>query len=64
MGFFRKRKREEVSFDEILLDSSNLPSFNTGRMEGRIELPLREFNIYIVGGVFVLIALTFFGQLF
>lgn len=64
MGFFRKRKKEEISFDEILLDSSNLPSFNTGRMEGRIELPLREINIYIVGAVFGLIAITFFGQLF
>ncbi len=64
MSFFRRRKKPEISFDEILLDSSNLPSFNVARMEGRIELPLREHNIYIVGGIFMLIAIVFFGQLF
>ncbi len=64
MSLFRKRKKSEISFDEILLDSSNLPSFNTGRMEGRIELPLAERNIYVVGGIFVCIVLVFFLQLF
>jgi penicillin-binding protein 2 len=64
MSFFRKRKKVEISFDEILLDSSNLPSFNTARMEGRMELPLSSRNIYIVGGIFVCIALLFSAQLF
>lgn len=64
MQFFRKKGRSEISFDEILLDSSNLPSFNVGRMEGRIELPLARRNIYVVGGIFVIIALVFFGQIF
>ncbi len=64
MNFFRKRKKSEIAFDEILLDASNLPSFNTGRMEGRMELPLAERNIYIVGGIFVLIASIFSAQLF
>ncbi len=64
MALFRKRKQTEISFDEILLDSSNLPSFNTGRMEGHMELPLHEKNVYVVGGIFVCIALVFFGQLF
>lgn len=60
----RKRiRKEEVSLDEILLDASNLPSFNTDRMEGRIELPLSVRNLYAVMAVFVLIALVFFGQL-
>lgn len=62
--FFRKRKKAEIAFDEILLDSSNLPSFNLGRMEGRIELPLKERNIYIAGGIFICIAVVFFAQLF
>jgi len=64
MNPFRKRKKTEISFEEILLDSSNLPSFNMNRMEGRIELPLAERNIYIVGGIFFCVALIFFGQLF
>lgn len=60
----RVNKKQDVEFDEILLDSSNLPSFNQGRMEGRMEMPIARRNIYIVGGLFVLIALGFFGKLF
>lgn len=59
----KKQKRETVAFDEILLDSSNLPSFNTGRMEGRIELPLSVRSVYVVGGVFVCIVGVFLVQL-
>ncbi len=64
MEIFRKRKKQEISFDEILLDSSNLPSFNVGRMEGRIELPLSEKSIYGVGAIFCIIAIIFSAQLF
>lgn len=64
MRFFRNRKRQEISYDEILLDASNLPSWNTGRLEGRMELPLRKRNVYFVGGIFCVVALAFFGQLF
>ncbi len=64
MKFFKKKRITEISFDEILLDASNLPSFNTGRMEGRIELPLSRKSMYGVGVIFVLIVLVFTGQLF
>lgn len=64
MNFFRKRNKSEISFDEILLDSSNLPSFNIARMEGRIELPLQKRNIFIVGGIFLLVACIFLFQLY
>ncbi len=64
MKWFLKKKKNEVSFEEILLDASNLPSFNTGRMEGRIELPLSFRSMYGVGALFTLVALIFFGQLY
>lgn len=64
MNLFKKRKKPEISFDEILLDSSNLPSFNTNRMEGRIELPLARKNVYAVGIIFFIIACIFFSQIF
>lgn len=65
MSIFRKKKKNtEVSFDEILLDASNLPQFNTSRLEGRIELPLSKVNVYSVGVTFLLIALMFVYQLF
>jgi penicillin-binding protein 2 len=61
---FRAKQKRFVELDEILLDASNLPSFNTGRMEGRRELPIRPFNVYLVGICFVLVALAFFGKIF
>ena len=64
MKLFRKRKNSDIAFDEILLDSSNLPSWNTGRLEGRMELPIKKQSLYVVAGIFCIIALTFFGQLF
>ncbi len=63
MALFRKRKKTDIAFDEILLDSSNLPAFNTGRMEGRIELPLSKRSVYMVGAIFACIAIVFTGQL-
>jgi penicillin-binding protein 2 len=60
----KKQKQDEISLDEILLDSSNLPSFNVHSMEGRMELPLSRKSIYAVGFVFFLIAGLFFTQLY
>ena len=61
---FRYKQKRVVELDEILLDVSNLPSFNTGRMEGRRELPIQPFNVYIVGICFVIMSLAFFGKIF
>ena len=61
---FRSRKKRFVDLDEILLDVSNLPSFNTGRMEGRRELPIRPINVYLIGVCFIIVALAFFGKIF
>jgi penicillin-binding protein 2 len=60
----QKKRQQPVEFDEIFLDSSNLPLFNQGRMEGRIELPITRRNIFVVGFLFVLIAVLFFSKLF
>ncbi len=64
MGLFKQRRRQSVEFDEILIDASNLPSFNTGRLEGRMELPLTDRSIYLVGAIFALIMLIFGVELF
>lgn len=63
MWFTRKPKKHSVEVDEILLDASNLPSFNQKRLEGRLELPLTKRNVYSVGVLFLLIALGFLYQL-
>lgn len=61
---FKKQKKNEVTFDEILLDASNLPSFNQGRLEGRMELPIKNRSIAIVGIIFVLISGMFLYKMF
>ena len=64
MLFKRKHREQKIEFDEIFLDASNLPSFNQGRMEGRMELPITRSSVYVVGLIFSLIALLFFAKLF
>jgi penicillin-binding protein 2 len=62
--FWRQKKKNLVEFDEIFLDASNLPSFNQGRMEGRIELPITKRSVYFVGLIFTLVAFVFLIKLF
>ncbi len=64
MNLFKRPKKEQVAFEEILLDASNLPAFNQGRLEGKMELPILRRNVFAVGVVFICIALFFFAKLF
>lgn len=61
---WRRTTKRFVDLDEILLDVSNLPSFNTGRLEGKRELPIRARNVYAVGICFALTAAAFFGKIY
>lgn len=63
MKFFR-RKKTLFEFDEILLDSSNLPSFDTRRAEGKIEKPIANQSVFIIGILFVIIVLVFSWRTF
>ena len=60
----RTQSKIPVEFDEILLDVSNLPSFNTGRLEGRRELPIAPRSIVMIGLLFVLVAVGFCGKIY
>lgn len=62
--FFSRKNKTLVEFDEIFMDSSNLPAFNRGRLEGRLELPISQRGILMLGVAFLLISLVFFGKLF
>ena len=59
-----KKKNNKLEFDEIFMDSSNLPAFNSGRMEGRMELPIQKRKLLIIGLIFLLVALVYLGKLF
>jgi penicillin-binding protein 2 len=50
----RSRRDPELAPDEIFLDSSNLPDFDQGRLEGRLEKPISRKTIT---GVVIVIAL-------
>jgi len=52
--FHRKKKNKELAPEDIFLDSSNLPSFDTGRLEGRLETPIGE-RAYV--GIVVVVVL-------
>jgi len=64
MRWFTRRKNPLVEFDEILMDIPNLAAVNTGRMEGKRELPISPRSVAIVGVVFVLVAVSFLGKLY
>lgn len=55
--------RNEIEPDEIFLDSSNLPDFDTNQFEGRIEKPISRKTLKITGLLFCVIAVIFLFRL-
>lgn len=60
----RKKPTRPVDLDEVLLDASNMPAFDTGRLEGKRELPITRGNVRLIGILFLLVALLFFGRIY
>jgi len=60
----RGRGGEEITPEDIFLDSSNLPSFNVHQFEGRLERPIKARVLYAVLGLTFLILLAFGGRAF
>lgn len=57
--FNKRRKKQELNPDEIFLDSSNLPSFNTQQFEGQPEKAISRPTIYLTLIVFFAIFTLF-----
>ena len=64
MRLFRKKPAKLVELDEVLLDATNIPAFNQGRLEGKRELPISILSVYAVGVVFILVTGIFLSQIF
>lgn len=64
MRLFRRRKQKVVELDEVLLDATNIPSFNLARLEGKRELPISVRSIYVVGLVFLVVIGVYFTKVF
>ncbi|HEY4522527.1 MAG TPA: penicillin-binding transpeptidase domain-containing protein [Candidatus Paceibacterota bacterium] len=54
-----KRRIHEIAPDEIFLDSSNLPEYDSVQFEGRVVRPVSARAIFTVGIAFALVALGF-----
>lgn len=64
--FRRRRFKDELAPEDIFLDATNLPSFNTGQLEGRLEKPLgrRAYNsLSIAISLMLLVLLVQAGRL-
>ena len=59
----RKRVRE-IAPDEIFLDSSNLPEYESSQFEGRVVPGLSRRATLSIGAVFCLLVLAFGGRAF
>lgn len=57
-----RRKSREIDPDEILIDSRNLPSYDTDQFEGRLEKPISRATLYSIAGIFLAVAVIFLGQ--
>jgi penicillin-binding protein 2 len=64
MGKLRDRYLKSVEVEEVLLDASNIPAFNQGRLEGKREVPISKGSVRTVGFLFSAISLIFFYQIF
>ena len=53
-----KNREKNLDPDEIFIDSSNLPNFDTYQFEGRIEKSISRRTLFILGGAFILIFLV------
>ncbi|MCF7835989.1 MAG: hypothetical protein K9M15_02615 [Candidatus Marinimicrobia bacterium] len=64
-----KKNKKKFSFnnispDEIFLDSENVSNFDYGQFEGRMEKPIKFSSFLFLGLVFLLIGLSLFGRTF
>ncbi|MCK5059718.1 MAG: hypothetical protein KAR00_01055 [Candidatus Pacebacteria bacterium] len=59
-----KHRKGEIAPEDIFIDSSNLPQFNTYQFEGRLEKPIGMRASFSVGLFFCFVALIFTGRLY
>lgn len=57
-----KRTHKEIDPDEIFLDSSNLPQFDTHQFEGRIDAPISKLTGYLVAAFFIVVLSIYTGR--
>lgn len=64
MSKLRDRYTKDVDLEEVLLDASNIPSFNRGRLEGKREIPIAKRSVRTVGLIFLIVTIAFLYKIF
>ena len=64
-SIFRRKKIKDYQIypDEILLDSENIPKFDTQQFEGRLERPISKRAFFALSIILVIIAAIYLGQI-
>jgi len=60
----KSKRTTQIELDEIFLDSSNLPQFDTSQFEGRIEKAIPKRSLLYLGLFFLFVALLFTHKLY
>jgi len=63
-GRITRRADFEIEPDEVLLDASNLPSFDTDQFQGRIIAPIEKRSLTIFGLGVIIVMLALVGEAF
>lgn len=61
-GLGRRRLTREIEPDEIFLDSSNLPQFDTDQFEGKLERPIGRRALIVTVGIVLALMVVFVGR--
>lgn len=56
------KKNREIDPEDIFMDSSNLPQFDTHQFEGRLDKPISKVSLIILLGFFVFIAWVYVAR--
>lgn len=61
--FSKTNSHSTIDPDEIFLDSTNLPQFDTSQFEGRIEKPISKTTLFLVSVAFLAVGLIFSSKI-
>ncbi|HVZ75894.1 MAG TPA: penicillin-binding transpeptidase domain-containing protein [Candidatus Paceibacterota bacterium] len=60
---WRRRKRSvEIAPDEIFIDSSNIPEFDSDQLEGRIEQPIGRQSLMLAAAILAVLMVLYAGR--
>lgn len=59
-----RKPKHEIDPDEIFLDASNIPEFDTQQFEGRLERPISLSSVFLLGALVLLVIFIFLSRIY